>query len=187
LDRNGFLDNVTKSVTFIYQGRDGLDTEGHTEEGRVNYHKGLRLGIDTFREIRALTSENLELPVACEYAFLNQELQFCAPADDRVRTSLSKAVEDFDGAFLALDVLQNTEGYHYVDKAMPRRAEFRYKGMPKDAFHVACAGHRARVDNILKAPGINLLEKALLKERRTTMQMVQTAYLDKQRRALATA
>jgi hypothetical protein len=187
LDRTGYLNNIVSSVVFIYKGRHGLDTEGRAEEGRVNYRDGLTLGIKTFREVRALAGEDLELPVACEYTFLNQELQFCANADDRAKTSLEKAIDDFDGAFRALEVLNNAEAYKLAEKTYAFHKEFRYKGLPRDAFHVACAGHSARIDNNLKTPGVNLLEKALLKERRAAMQAVQAAYLEKQRRTLAAA
>jgi hypothetical protein len=57
--------------------------------------------------------------------------------------------------------------------------------MPKDAFHVACAGHKARLDNILKSPGINLLEKELLKQRQANMITAQSVYLEMQKKLLA--
>jgi hypothetical protein len=63
--------------------------------------------------------------------------------------------------------LQNAETYILLEKVFSHRPEFRYKGMPKDAFHVACAGHILRIKNILKSPGINLVEKGLLEQRRS--------------------
>jgi hypothetical protein len=52
----------------------------------------------------------------------------------------------FKGGF-ALDVLKNADIYKSVEKTYSHRKEFRYKKMPKDAFHVACAGHTVRLEN----------------------------------------
>jgi hypothetical protein len=169
----------------IYQGRKWLDTEGLEGEGRISYKNGLVFAIEAFRDIQSNATNDLELLVGSEYAFLGQELEFCSPQDTKAGTSLSKAIQDFDEAFLALEVLQNTEGYKFVEKAVSHHTVFRYGTMPKDAFHVACAGHKARLDNILKSPGINLLEKELLKQRQANMITAQSVYLEMQKKILA--
>jgi hypothetical protein len=165
LDRTGLLDKINDSASIIDRGRKWLDTDGFEHEGRLNYRKGLTLGLEAFREASACAGEDLHTLFSAEYTFLTQELEVCTPQDTKAGTSLSKAIQDFDEAFLALEVLQNAEGYRFVEKAISHHAVFRYREMPKDAFHVACAGHKARLDNILKSPGINLLEKELLKQR----------------------
>ena len=182
MERTGFLDRVIESVLNIYHGRHGFDTDGGEREGRISYQTGLALALDVFQKIRGHAAEDVELLILAEYVFLGQELQFCASADTNAITSLTKAIQEFDEAFLALDVLQNTACYHVLEKVFSHRPEFRYKGMPKDAFHVACAGHSARIKNILKSPGINLTEKALLKERYANMAAGQAVYLEKQRK-----
>jgi hypothetical protein len=135
-----------------------------------------------FQEIQTQAAEDLELIVLTEYTFLGQELQFSVPRDTRAITSLKKAMQEFDEAFLALDILQNAEIYISVEKTYSTRAEFRYRGMPKDAFHVACAGHKARLDNVLKVPGINLAEKELLRQRYANMLTAQSVYLERQKK-----
>ena len=97
--------------------------------------------------------------VLAEYAFLGQELELCTVQDKQARSSLSKAIQDFDEAFLALEVLQNTQVYNFMEKAISHHSEYRHKGMPKDAFHVACAGHKVRLDNVLKARASIYLKK----------------------------
>jgi hypothetical protein len=172
------------SVASIYEGKQGLDTDGSEHEGRVSYRSGIALALDVFQKIREQAAGDLELLILAEYTFLGQELQFCVPADTNAKTSLTKAIQEFDEAFLVLVVLQNAEIYKSVEKAFSHRSEFRYRGMPKDTFHVACAGHIARIKNILKSPGINLAEKELLKQRHSNMTTAQSVYLEKQKKIL---
>jgi hypothetical protein len=172
-------------VDSIYQGRQWLDTDGFEGEGRISYRSGIALALDVFQEIRAQAAEDLELLILAEYTFLGQEYKFCAPRDTRAIISLKKAIQEFDEAFLALGILPNVEIYISVEKTYSTRVEFRYKGMPKDAFHVACAGHKARLDNVLKVPGINLAEKELSKQRYSNMITAQSVYLEKQKKILA--
>jgi hypothetical protein len=184
LDRTGLLDKINDSASAIDQGRKWLDTDGFEHEGRINYRKGLSLGLEAFREAQARAGEDLHTLFTAEYTFLTQELEVCSPQDTKAGTSLVKALQEFDEAFLALAVLQNAESYKSAEKTYSTRPEFRYRGMPKDAFHVACGGHKARIDNILKSPGINLLEKELLKQRYANMETAQLVYLEMQKKIL---
>jgi hypothetical protein len=153
-------------------------------EGRITYRKGLSLELEAFREAQVRTGEDLYTLFSAEYTFLTQELEVCSSQDTKAGTSLTRALQEFREAFLALEVLQNAENYKSVEKTYSTRPEFRYRGMPKDAFHVACGGHKARIDNILKSPGINLLEKELLKQRYVNMETAQSVYLEMQRKIL---
>lgn len=185
MDRAGFLDKILASATNIYEGRLGLDSDGGEHEGRINYQGGLALAMDAFTQIQTQSADDVDMFIVAEYTFLSQERQFCDPQDTKAITSLNKAIQEFDEAFLVLGVLQNAAIYRYLDKAFSHRPEFRYRKMPKDAFHVACAGHKARLDNILKAPGINLFEKELLKQRYANMATAQSAYWEKQKKIIA--
>ncbi|GHV88999.1 hypothetical protein AGMMS50267_13590 [Spirochaetia bacterium] len=189
MDKTGLIDKINTSVMYIrtlvrYQGREWLDTEGFESEGRKSYRKGLAFGIEAFREAQTLTADDLHLLFIAEYTFLVQELEYCSSGDTKATMSLKKAIQEFDEAFLAFEVLQNSEIYKSVEKTYSHRTEFRYKGMPKDAFHVACAGHIVRIENILKAPGINLAEKGLLEQRHSNMVTAQSVYLEKQKKIL---
>lgn len=180
MDKAGLISDINTGVTAIYQGRQWLDTEGLEGEGRVSYKRGLALANEAFREVQKCAAGDLHTLLVAEYTFIGQELELCNPHDTRAITSLSKAIQEFNEAFLALEVLQNAEVYAALDKALSHHLEFRYKGMPKDAFHVACAGHKARIDNILKSPGINFTEKELLKQRYSNAVTAQSVYLAKQ-------
>lgn len=182
MERTGLLAKVYDSASFIDQGRKWLDTDGLEHDGRIIYKSALVRGLEAFREAQSLAGEDLHTLFAAEYTFLTQELEVCAPQDAKAGASLSKALKEFDEAFLALEVLQNPEGYASVEKTYSIRLEFRYRGMPKDAFHVACGGHKVRINNILKSPGINLLEKELLKQRYANMETAQSVYLEMQKK-----
>lgn len=184
MDRVGFLDKISASVFNIYQGREWLATEGLESAGRISFQKGLTLGLDIFPKIRSEAAEDLDLIILAEYTFIGQELEYCDTTDINAITSLRKAIFEFDEAFFAFEVLQNTDGYKLVDKAFSHRNECRYRGMPKDAFHIACAGHIVRIKNILRSPGINLTEKKLLEQRRSNMITAQAVYLEKQKKIL---
>ena len=56
---------------------------------------------------------------------------------------------------------------------------------PKDSFHIACIAHRTRLQNILRSPRIDPIEKALLKQRFANMSTVQKGYIEKQKNALS--
>ncbi|MDR0639052.1 MAG: hypothetical protein LBG27_09185 [Spirochaetaceae bacterium] len=184
MDRTVLLAKVYGSTPAIDQGRKWLDTDGLEHEGRINYRKGLTLGLEAFWEAQSRADGDLRTLFSAEYTFLTQEREVCSPQDTKAKTSLAKALQEFGEAFLALEVLQDAERYQSAANTYSTRPEFRYKEMPKDAFHVACAGHRARIDNILKVPGINLLEKDLLKQRHANRKTAQSVYLEMQKKVL---
>jgi len=49
---------------------------------------------------------------------------------------------------------------------------------------IACIGHRTRLKNVLRSPGIDPIEKALLKQRFINLSAAQGGYIEKQKRAL---
>jgi hypothetical protein len=110
-------------------------------------------------------------------------LQFCDESDKDTLSSLTQAKQSFDDAFLALKAV---EGLHYeaAEQTYPHKKEYRVSGFPKDAFHIACIGHRTRLQNILRAPGIDPIEKALLKQRFANLSAGQGGYIEKQKKGL---
>ena len=61
----------------------------------------------------------------------------------------------------------------------------RVSGFPKDSLHIACISHKIRLQNILRAPGIEEIEKALLKQRLANLPAAQNGYIEKQKNALS--
>ncbi|MDR2727758.1 MAG: hypothetical protein LBB56_01400, partial [Chitinispirillales bacterium] len=87
-------------------------------------------------------------------------------------------------AFLCLEIVKNHDHYLAVEKSCPLRSEYRVKGFPKDAFHVACASHKTRLKNSLSTIGLDLIEKSLLEQRRLNLTTAQNSYVKKQKFAL---
>jgi hypothetical protein len=183
LDKIGLFNRIFDAVIDIYHGRIGLDTDGGEHEGRISFRRGLSGATEAFTEAHVI--QDLEVLILAEYTFLGQELQFCDPTETQAIASLVQAIQSFDDALLALEMVQDKSTYIPVEKSYPHQDKYRVHNMPKDAFHIACIAHRTRLQNILRSPGINLTEKALYQQRFANMAAMQSVYLEKQRTILA--
>jgi len=185
MDRIGLLARVNWGATSINQGRLWQNTEGREAEGRVRYQEGLSVAMGAFEEAGAAASEDLELVILAEMAFETQELFFCPPGDQRTINSLHNAIEGFERGLMAKKEVEAGASYAVVDRCLPYRKECRWEGLPKDAFHWACAGHHARLLSISRTPGVSETEKCLLEQRIANLETAQGVYCEMQRKALA--
>ena len=181
MDQSGFVNNILKATVSIDFGRKGFATKGKAEEGRVSYEEGIPLALSTFQE--AQSSGDPQAMILAEYTFISQELQFCERTDKESLSSLTKAIQSFDDAFLAIQAVEDPR-YIITDKAFPHNGTYRIGGFPKDSFHIACIGHKTRIQNILRSPGIDPIEKALYKLRFTNLSVAQNSYVIKQKWAI---
>jgi hypothetical protein len=182
LDLIGLVDTITTATAGIDYGRKGFATRGKEQEGRISYEKGIALAMTAFQE--AQSSVDSQTIILAEYTFLSQELQLCDKSDTDSINSLTRAIADFDDAFYALEVVENKTAYKYAEKTYLHYKKYRVNGYPKDAFHLACNSHRTRIKNILRAPGIDPIEKALLKQRLANLTTAQNSYIEKQKKTL---
>ena len=182
MDLTGLILNVNEAATAIEFGRKGFATRGKAEEGRLSYERGVSVALSTFRDAQSTVDPHTIILI--EYTFLNQELQFCEETDVDSLSSLTQAIQSFDDAFLALKAVEDTTLYQGVELAIPHNKKYRLSGFPKDAFHLACISHRTRIQNILRAPGIDPIEKALLKQRFTNLSTAQSGYIEKQKKVM---
>jgi len=183
MDLLGLVSSITKAAAAIDVGRKGFATRGKEQEGRISYEKGIAEALSIFKEAQATADP--QTMILAEYAFLIQELQFCGKSDKDSFNSLTKAIQFFDDAFLALQAVEESS-YKAAEKIFPHNGKYRVKdGYPKDAFHIACESHKTRIKNILRAPGIDPIEKALLKQRLANLPTAQGGYIEKQKKALA--
>ena len=182
MDQIGLASNITDAAITIDTGRKGFANEGKEREGRISFEKGIAEASSAFKEARA--SADPQTIILVEYAFITQELALCDETDKDTINSLELAIQSFDDAFLALQAVEEP-GYKTADKAFPHRKEYRIQSFPKDAFHIACKGHQTRLSNILRAPGIDPIEKMLLKQRLANLPTAQSGYIEKQKEALA--
>ena len=174
--------NIANATTLIEAGRKGFATKGKAEEGRINYEDGIAKAMSAFKEAQATTDP--ETILLAEYTFITQELEFCQKTDKAAIASLSKGIRFFDDAFLVLKVAKDKTQYQIVDKAIPHDSDYRVKGYPKDAYHIAFGSHIGRLQNILKTPGLDPIEKTLLTQRLDTLKAGQEGYVELQRKAL---
>jgi len=181
LAKIGLVSSIYDAALAIDFGRKGFATRGKAEEGRISYEIGIAKALTAFQE--AQTTADPQTIILAEYTFISQELQFCEKTDKDSLSSLTKAIQSFDDAFLALQAVVES-GYKTVDKAFPHIKEYRVNGFPKDAFHIACISHKTRLQNVLRSPGIDPIEKALLKQRFANLSAGQGGYVEMQKKAL---
>ncbi len=182
MDLIGCIDNINTAVTNIDAGRKGFATRGKEHDGRILYETGIAHALASFLEIQ--TSADPQALILAEYTFLVQELSFCDKTDKDSLSSLTRAIEDFDDAFSALKTVEDKTLYQGAETTYPHYKKYRISGYPKDAFHLACISHKTRLQNILRSPGIDPIEKALLKQRLANLMTAQNSYIEKQKKAL---
>ena len=178
----GLVDSINEAAIDIDHGRKGFAIIGEERTGRIAYERGIAAAMNAFKE--AQISADPYIIIFLEYAFLSQELQLCDARDKNALVSIKSAVEDFDGAFRCLKLVENHIGYKMVEESYLNRVKYRFKGFPKDAFHVACASHKTRLKNMLTTVGVDLTEKLLLEQRRLNLTTAQNSYVKKQKIAL---
>ena len=182
MDLIGLVNNFLISATQIDKGRKGLRTDGQEHEGRLYYEEGIAGASNAFSQ--ALSTGDPQAILAAEEAFVEQELRYCSDDDIYSRSSLTQALQSFEDAFLCFESVEDHTGYKIAEKTWPHTPKYRVKNYPKDAFHLACISHRTRLQNVLRAPGINMLEKTVLEQRVSNMTSAQAAYLVKQKDVL---
>jgi len=119
-----------------------------------------------------------------ELTYLQQEFHFCNETDTITRSSLTQAIQSFEDALRSLKIVEDCTLYQGAEATYPTASKYRYHGFPRDAIHLACTAHRTRLQNSLRTPGINMIEKAVLTQRAANMTAIQAAYTEKQRKAL---
>jgi len=181
LDLAGLVDSIISATASVDAGRKGFATKGKAEEGRISFEKGIALALKIFQQAQIFVDPLILILV--EYTFITQELALCDKSDKDTINSLKRAIKFFDDAFLALQAVEEA-GYKIAEKTYPHDKDYRFKGYPLDAYHIACHGHKTRLQNILKTPGLDPIEKALLKQRLANMVTAQEAYAKKQEQVL---
>jgi len=182
LAKTGLLRSIADAALAIDAGRKGFATRGKEHEGRIFYERGIAEALSAFKEAQATADPQIIILV--EYTFLIQELQFCEKTDKDSFNSLTKALQMFDDAFLALKAVEKS-GYKTAEETYSHHKDYRVSGFPKDSFHIACISHKTRLQNMLRTPSIDPIEKALLKQRLANLPTAQGGYIEKQKKALA--
>jgi len=183
LDTTGLVNKITAAMIDIDFGRRAYAIIGKEREGRIHYEAGIALAMSVFKE--AYTAADPFALLLAEYTLLTLERQLCDKSDKDTINSLIKAIESLDDAFLALKTVENKIVYQGTETTFPHNKKFRYKGYARDAFHIAFVAHKTRLQNILRTPGLDPIEKDLLKQRIANLPVAQSSYLEKQKKAFA--
>ena len=182
MDLTGLLANIVSGSNNINIGRKNLATDGFEHLGRLSYEDGIAAVQAAF--IGAKESGDPHIMIIVELTFLQQELQFCDEADSITRSSLTQAVQSFNDALRGLKIVEDSVLYRGAEATYPTASKYRYQGFPRDAVHLACAAHRTRIQNSLRTPGINMIEKSVLILRAENTTAIQEVHVGKQRKAL---
>jgi hypothetical protein len=182
LDLLGLVNSINIAAFNIDFGRKGFAIRDKADDGRIFYETGIAEAMTTFQE--AHTTADPQTIILVEYTFLIQELQFCNETDKDTLSSLIQAIQSFDDAFLALKTVEEKTYYIGAEQTHPQGKKYRINGYPKDSFHIACIAHRTRLQNMLRTPGVDAIEKNLLKQRFSNLSTAQSGYIEKQKMAL---
>jgi len=182
MDRDSLLTKLERDVSNIDAGRKGLTMDGREHEGRIFLEKGISGAMASFQEANA--SRDAQTIVMAELVFRQQELHFCDTADAKARSSVTAAIQDFEGALRSLEVVKDGGLYRIADKTYTIRSDRRIEGCPNDVFHQAVSSNMVRLNNSLKATEISMRDKGLLEQRLANMGTARKVYLEMQQAAL---
>ena len=182
MDLTGLVGNILLSAFNIDKGRKNLATDGLEHVGRLYYEDGISLALTTFKNSQ--NSADPQAMIWIELTYLQQEFHFCNETDTITRSSLTQAIQSFEDALRSLKIVEDSTLYKGAEATYPTAPKYRYHSLPRDAIHLACTAHRTRLQNSLRTPGINMIEKTVLTQRVANMTAIQTAYIGKQRKAL---
>jgi hypothetical protein len=178
----GLINSIYDAAAAIDSGRKGFATRGKAEEGRISYETGIAVALSAFE--KAQSTADPETIILAEYTFLSQEFEFCEKTDKDSLSSLTQAIQSFDDAFLALKIVEDKSLYQGAENSHPHNKKYRVSGFPKDSFHIACIAHKTRLQNVLRSPGIDPIEKTLLKQRLVNLSAGQGGYVERQKKVL---
>ncbi|GHV67812.1 hypothetical protein FACS1894199_14020 [Bacteroidia bacterium] len=188
MEKTGLLDRITLGVENIAIGRKELATVGAAEAGLASFMNGLLSAQVVFTEVYDNVANDIESVILVEQVYLTEERRYCRDTEKGVTASMTAGIVAFDDALRALEIAQDAAAYRNAEATYSHLPEYRYRGMPKDAFHVACLAATTRLNNTLRTlrtPGINGIERQIYDQRSKNMSAAQGAYLVIQQSVLA--
>jgi hypothetical protein len=183
MDLISLLDSITDSANNIDIGRKSLASPGREAGGRISFELGISGAMSGFSE--AQKSVDCQTLMLAELTFLQQELQFCGTSDKAAQSSLSQAIMDFNDSLNCLKIVNDPSLYKSAAKTHLSSPKECIQGMPNDAVQQSCKSHLTRLQNILKVPGMNPIERAVYDQRIANIATLKAAYLALQQKALS--
>jgi hypothetical protein len=184
MDAISLSTRIDSADRLIAEGRIKHFTEGREAEGLHDFKEGCALLKQTFIDARA--TNDLALILQAEHAFLTVEIDTGGNDEPLAKASAEAGLEVIEDALRALQAVALGDAYKAVELAYPLhdKRKWRYKGCPKDAFHVFCESHIARLNNGLKRYGVSAIDRDLIEFRIATLKAIEEIYCGMQRKAL---
>jgi hypothetical protein len=179
-----FNTDIFDAVVLIEEGRRLHFVEDTALQGLKRFKEGSALLTKAFLDAKA--TNDLETILKAEYDFLAAGIASGSPDETLAKGSAEAGLDVIDDALRAIKAVQSDDGYKWVDLAYPRhdKRTWRFKDMPRDAFHVFCASHTSRLQNGLKRYGVSAIDRALITLRVDTINAIEEAYCAMQRKAV---
>jgi hypothetical protein len=182
MDLISSLNNLVISVNEIDTGRNGFTIPGKEVEGRISFENGISTAMSVFKD--AYTTADCEAIILTELTFLQQELQYCSDTNKAVYSSLARAIVDFNDSLNCLKIVKDKKLYKVAAATYLTSPKECVQGMPNDAVQQTCKSHLTRLQNVLKTPGMNPLERTAYDQRIANIAALKNAYLALQKKAL---
>jgi len=174
MEKNGLFVEMGKGVAKLAEGRRKLYIKGTEIEGLDKYQEGCSIIVSLFDE--ALATADPELLLLAEFFYTASELAESAGNEPVAINSSQTAVRKFEEGLQALKIVTDLKLYRAVHQAISTEKPYRYKGMPKDAFHIACLSDAARVRNGLSRMGLSDEDKKIARKRIEMLNVAQDCY-----------
>jgi hypothetical protein len=181
MEKTGSVDNrIANSVVSIANGRKALHTDGTEAMGRTNLHEGIVQAVIAFKV--ANTANDIKTIIQSELTFVCQERVYSKSVT--VHRSLDAAKVGMNDALNSYRILSETDTYPNAEQTHPSSPRYRYRSLPKDAFHIACNSHITRLNNTLKSTEISPQIEGLYKQRIENLKKAKELYAELQSKAL---
>jgi len=130
-------------------------------------------------------TNDLDAIIKAESLTLQNERQKYGREDATVLPSLTAAAEDFSVITSAVKVVREPDAYKTAVATYHTKKAVR--GVIADGCHEALNSHIARLGNRMRAVGISIPEKNILRQRQTNMRTAKELYIGLQQEALGVA
>lgn len=144
------------------------------------YTKGLARTLQILKAVEK--SGEIDLIVKTEATLVELEKSVHQEKDPSVLSSLDAAAVDFSVIIKGLEVVKTPSYYQKVDDAY--HVKRKSHGVPVDGVHEAINSHITRLGNSMRAVGISVPEKNILRQRQENMRCAKKLYIGMQREAL---
>jgi hypothetical protein len=180
LEKIGYIsEQVAENAILINKGRPLMHNKAKQVQGLAFFEEGILGALEAFKDAQA--SKDPKIMIQAEQVFMAQELYYNSKKTGLI-SSLKTAITSFDEALRCLSTLEIPESYRIADTTYGGKG--RIKGLPNDAFRMACISNITRLKNNLTTSALETNEIELIEQRKANMGIADEQYAKKQRLVL---